>query len=93
MLNKFSNEDYNYINRLRVRSFRAHNDISFEPGNASVLILGSNGVGKTSILEAISIFSYGKGIRNAKFYDMINKDKKGFLIDASSSTIVTCLFF
>ena len=81
MLNKFSNEDYNYINRLRVRSFRAHNDISFEPGSASVLILGSNGVGKTSILEAISIFSYGKGIRNAKFYDMINKDKKGFLID------------
>ena len=81
MLNKFLNEDYNYINRLRVRSFRAHNDISFEPGSASVLILGSNGVGKTSILEAISIFSYGKGIRNAKFYDMINKDKKGFLID------------
>ena len=53
MLKKLSNEDYNYINRLRVRSFRAHNDISFEPGNASVLILGSNGVGKTSILEAI----------------------------------------
>ena len=79
MLNKFANEDYNYINRLRVRSFRAHNDISFEPGNASVLILGSNGVVKTSILEAISIFSYGKGIRNAKFYDMINKDKKGFV--------------
>ena len=56
MLNKFSNENHNYINRLRVRSFRAHNDISFEPGNASVLILGSNGVGKTSVLEAISIF-------------------------------------
>ncbi len=78
MLNKLSNEDYNYINKLRVRSFRAHNDICFEPGNDSVLILGSNGVGKTSILEAISIFSYGKGIRNAKFYDMINKDKKDF---------------
>ena len=84
MLNKFSNEDYNYINRLRVRSFRAHNDISFKPGSASVLILGSNGVGKTSILEAISIFSYGKGIRNAKLYDMINKDKKEFLIDCFS---------
>ena len=81
MLNKFSNEDYNYVNRLRVRSFRAHNDISLEPGSSSVLILGSNGVCKTSILEAISIFSYGKGIRNARFYDMINKDKKGFLID------------
>ena len=81
MLNKLANEDYNYINKLRVRSFRVHNDISLEPGNSSVLILGSNGVGKTSILEAISIFSYGKGIRNANFYDMINKYKKGFLID------------
>ena len=85
MLNKLVNEDYNYINRLRVRSFRTHNDVSFEPGNSSVLILGSNGVGKTSILEAISIFSYGKGIRNAKFYDMINKDKKGFIIDLDLS--------
>ena len=81
MFRKLSNADFNYINRLRVRSFRAHNDISIEPGNSSVLILGSNGVGKTSILEAISIFSYGKGIRNAKFYDMINQDKKGFLVD------------
>ncbi len=81
MFNTFSKEDYNYINRLRVRCFRAHTDISFEPGSASVLILGSNGVGKTSILEAISIFSYGRGIRDAKLYDMINKDKKGFLID------------
>ena len=85
MLNKLVNEDYNYIDRLRVRSFRTHNDVSFKPGNSSVLILGSNGVGKTSILEAISIFSYGKGIRNAKFYDMINKDKKGFVIDLDLS--------
>ena len=69
------------IRFLRVRSFRAHNDITFEPGDASVLIIGSNGVGKTSILEAISIFSYGRGIRNAKFHDMINKNKEAFLID------------
>ncbi len=81
MLNKVEKEDYNYINSLRVRSFRVHQDIIFEPGKSSVLIVGSNGVGKTSILEAISIFSYGKGIRNAKFYDMINKDKNNFLID------------
>ena len=81
MQNNLANEDYNYINKLRVRSFRAHDDISLEPGNSSVLIFGSNGVGKTSILEAISIFSYGKGIRNANFYDMVNKDKEGFEID------------
>ena len=51
MLNKLVNEDYNYINRLRVRSFRAHNDISFEPGNSSVLILGSNGEERAGVLE------------------------------------------
>ena len=58
-----------------MKSFRSHLDININPGKGSVLILGSNGTGKTSILEAISIFSYGKGIRNAKFYEMTNKDK------------------
>ena len=81
MLNKVEKEDYNYIKSLRLKSFRSHNDIIIEPDKSSVLIVGSNGVGKTSILEAISIFSYGKGIRNAKFYDMINKQGSSFLID------------
>ena len=81
MLNKVEKEDYNYIKSLRLKSFRSHNDIIIEPDKSSVLIVGSNGVGKTSILEAISIFSYGKGIRNAKFYDMINIQKSSFLID------------
>ena len=81
MFNKVEKEDYNFIKSLRIRSFRTHNDIMLEPGKSSVLIVGSNGVGKTSILEAISIFSYGKGIRNAKFYDMINKERSSFLID------------
>ena len=69
-----------------MKSFRSHLDININPGKGSVLILGSNGVGKTSILEAISIFSYGKGIRNAKFYEMTNKDKDSFLVDLSLQT-------
>ena len=81
MLNKVEKEEHHHINNLRVRSFRTHKDIEFNPGKSSVLIVGSNGTGKTSILEAISIFSYGKGIRNAKFYDMINKDKSSFLVN------------
>jgi DNA replication and repair protein RecF len=69
-----------------MKSFRSHLDININPGKGSVLILGSNGVGKTSILEAISIFSYGKGIRNAKFIEMTNKDKDSFLVDLSLQT-------
>ena len=79
MLNSRKKESVNYINSIRVRSFRSHIDINLNPGKESVLILGSNGAGKTSILEAISIFSYGKGIRNAKFYEMTNKDRESFL--------------
>jgi len=81
MLSEREEEDYNYINNIRITDFRSHNDIQLKPGKSSVLIVGSNGVGKTSILEAISIFSYGRGIRNAKFYDMVNKERVSFVVD------------
>lgn len=38
------------------------------------LIIGSNGSGKTSILESISLLSPGKGIRGAKPSEILNKD-------------------
>ena len=38
-----------------------------------VAIFGRNGVGKTNILEAISLLSPGRGIRNAKPYDISRK--------------------
>lgn len=88
MLNSSKKESLNYIDSIRIRSFRSHIDINIKPGKESVLILGSNGTGKTSILEAISIFSYGKGIRNAKFYEMTNKDKESFLVDLSLQTSI-----
>ena len=81
MLKKLEKYDCNHINNIRVRDFRSHEDLELHPGKSSVLIFGSNGVGKTSILEAISIFSYGRGIRNAKILDMTNKDKNSFSVD------------
>ena len=35
-----------------------------------ILIAGVNGVGKTNVLEAISLMEPGRGIRSAKFSDM-----------------------
>ncbi len=37
------------------------------------MLTGSNGAGKTNILEALSLFSPGRGLRNAKSEDILNK--------------------
>ena len=38
--------------------------------DSSVALVGRNGVGKTNIIEAISVMQPGRGIRSAKFSDM-----------------------
>ena len=88
MLKSKKKDSVNYINSISMKSFSSHVDICSHPGKGLVVILGSTGAGKTSILEAISIFSYGKGIRNAKFYEMTNKDKDSFMVDLNLQTSV-----
>ncbi len=39
------------------------------PQSASIVLCGPNGVGKTNILEALSLFSSGRGMRSAKLSD------------------------
>jgi DNA replication and repair protein RecF len=53
------------LNSLHLRNFRSHKDFSLECGGANVVISGANGIGKTNILEAISMFAVGKGFRQA----------------------------
>ena len=48
--------------------------------NSSVVILGNNGSGKTSILEAISIFSNSRGFRSSKIIEMLNRNKEECII-------------
>lgn len=50
---------------LNLARFRCYEEktVSFQPGVN--LITGPNGIGKTSILEALSLFSPGRGIRGA----------------------------
>ena len=44
-------------------------------------VKGKNGSGKTNILEAISLFSPGKGIKNSSFNEIPNKDKKSNIFE------------
>lgn len=56
---------YAAITRLGLRNFRNYGEASFEAHTKHVAITGPNGIGKTNLLEAISLFSPGKGLRNA----------------------------
>ena len=54
----------NFINNLSIQNFRNHETLEINIKKTfSIVIYGKNGVGKTSILEALSIFSNGKGIK------------------------------
>ncbi|MBS0236321.1 MAG: DNA replication/repair protein RecF [Proteobacteria bacterium] len=55
------------IKQLSLRYFRNHTNFSIETRNAPfIFIHGANGVGKTNILEAISLLIPGKGLKNAR---------------------------
>ncbi|MFZ4761312.1 MAG: DNA replication/repair protein RecF [Alphaproteobacteria bacterium] len=54
------------ITALQFNYFRSYIEFSLlTPNAAAVVITGANGMGKTNILEGISLFSPGKGLRNA----------------------------
>ena len=58
----------------------------------SVIIYGKNGVGKTSILEALSIFSNGRGLRNSKLIEMIKVMKTCFCISVKKMKLKIHIF-
>lgn len=58
------------INRLVLENFRNYQTLDFSPSSSFIVITGLNGVGKTNLLEAISLMSPGKGMRGAKLSDI-----------------------
>lgn len=62
-----------YIRNLNLKNFRNFSDKEIHLDSCSILITGLNGAGKTSLLEAISMLSAGKGLRGAKFQDQIKE--------------------
>ncbi len=55
-----------YFKNLRIFGFRNHRHIELELDQNSIVLYGRNGVGKTNILEAISMLNPGRGLRKAK---------------------------
>ncbi|MGC5780107.1 DNA replication/repair protein RecF [Methylobacterium sp. NFXW15] len=65
------------LSRLIVRDFRNHADLDLQPQARLVALVGENGAGKTNILEAISLFAPGRGLRRAEFSAMARKGGPG----------------
>lgn len=58
------------ISNLQFSFFRNYPQLQINLHSALIVIVGDNGVGKTNILEALSLLSPGKGLRSAKLSQM-----------------------
>lgn len=52
-----------HLTRLRVSDLRCLRDVELTPGPGLNLVLGENGAGKTSLIEAIHLLGYGRSFR------------------------------
>ncbi|MBB3764855.1 DNA replication/repair protein RecF [Sphingomicrobium lutaoense] len=78
------------ISRLALTDFRNHEDTAIAPGAGFVMLSGNNGAGKTNMLEAVSLFSPGRGMRRAPLREMARQGGPGnFSIAASLGDGVT----
>ena len=66
------------ISKISINNFRNYESVafSFPEDKNFIVISGGNGAGKTNILEAISLFSPGKGLRKASNNDLQNISNK-----------------
>jgi DNA replication and repair protein RecF len=62
-----------HLNRLTISHFRSHLHVSLDPDARPVVLFGPNGAGKTNLIEAVSLFSPGRGMRRASAQEMTRR--------------------
>lgn len=71
------------LDRITLANFRNHPDTLLEGSATLNLLVGENGAGKTNVLEALSLFAPGRGLRRAGLIDMAgNRGNGGFAVGA-----------
>jgi DNA replication and repair protein RecF len=71
------------LSRLTLNDFRNHTALEIRPHAQFLALHGTNGAGKTNILEAVSLLVPGRGLRRAAMSDMVrNEGSGGFAIVA-----------
>src|SRR3712207_4913143 len=65
------------IARLILQDFRTYASLDLTVSRPLVALVGENGAGKTNVLEAISLFMPGRGLRRAELADMARNEGPG----------------
>ena len=55
------------LSALKVSNLRNYTDLSLSFDRTLIVLTGPNGAGKTNLLEAISLFSPGRGLRRSNY--------------------------
>ena len=74
-----------YFKKLNFNNYRNFSKSSFSFEKGCNIIIGRNGSGKTNVLEGISLFEKGRGIRKEKINNLVNfhNINQGFKINST----------
>ena len=70
------------LRELELLHFRNYNSLKIELPPEGALFYGKNGVGKTNLLEAISVVTLGKSVRGAPLKDIVQKGEQETFVGA-----------
>jgi DNA replication and repair protein RecF len=59
-----------WVERLRLTDFRNYAELALDAGPGPIVLTGSNGAGKTNLLEAVSLLAAGQGLRRAPYVEL-----------------------
>lgn len=58
------------VTRLMLTNFRSYGMLDLRTDGSHVVLVGPNGAGKTNVLEALSMFAPGRGLRGARLSEL-----------------------
>ncbi len=71
------------LDRITLATFRNHRETALDGTRSFNLLIGDNGAGKTNVLEALSLFAPGRGLRRAALNDLPMGGGTAFSVGAS----------
>ncbi|HTT79618.1 MAG TPA: DNA replication/repair protein RecF [Stellaceae bacterium] len=77
------------VTRLVLTDFRNYGSARIEGSPQTVVLTGPNGAGKTNLLEALSLLSPGRGLRNARLGELDRRDERGAGLHAGWAVAAT----